>query len=177
MVSLTSAESEFCAIGSGCARGLTVKHSLPEILHTTSPDGDVQMAICTDTDAARHDSPSWLWSGDICRRVTCGISKHCVRDIQRGSLLHEREFERCWHQVSGKRGDGELYGQACNRPCEHFAMCDRCSPVTSDQCERRSDCGWVLFETSGKTTTGVVNTADSVSIFVASVGQEELSWL
>ena len=43
VVSLSSAESEFYAIGSGCARGLTVKHVLLEILHTTSPDGDVKV--------------------------------------------------------------------------------------------------------------------------------------
>ena len=42
VVSLSSAESEFHAIGSGCARGLTVKHVLLGILHTTSPDGDVK---------------------------------------------------------------------------------------------------------------------------------------
>ena len=82
VVSLSSAESEFYAIGSGCARGLTVEHVLLEIPHTTSPDSDVL--------------------------------------------------------------------------------------GTSDQCERRSDCGWV--RRVGNTTTGVVNTADSVSTFVASVG-------
>ena len=53
VVSLSSAESEFCAIGSGCAPGLTVKHVLQEILHATSSDGDVKMTICTDSDTAR----------------------------------------------------------------------------------------------------------------------------
>ena len=53
VVSLSSAESEFCAIGSGCARGLTIKHVLLEILHTTTPDADIQMTVCTDSDAAR----------------------------------------------------------------------------------------------------------------------------
>ena len=51
VVSRSSAESEFYAIGSGCARGLTVKHVLQEILHTTSPDSDVKMTIRTDSDA------------------------------------------------------------------------------------------------------------------------------
>ena len=37
VVSLSSAEGEFYAIGSGCARGLTVKHVLLEILHATTP--------------------------------------------------------------------------------------------------------------------------------------------
>ena len=53
VVSLSSAESEFYTIGSGCARGLMVKHVLLEILHATSPDTDVKMTICTDSDAAR----------------------------------------------------------------------------------------------------------------------------
>ena len=79
---------------------------------------------------------------DICRRVTCGISMHCVRD------------NSTWFAVAPKRtrkrGDGELHEQACIRPCEHFARCDRCSFGTSEQCERRSDCGWMLFETSGE---------------------------
>ena len=56
VVSLSLAESEFYAIGSGCPRRLTAKHVLLEILHTTSPDGDVKMTICTDL----HDSPGWL---------------------------------------------------------------------------------------------------------------------
>ena len=56
MVSLNSVESEFYAIGSGCARGLTVKQVLQEILHTVSPDSDVKMTI--QTDCTWHDSPS-----------------------------------------------------------------------------------------------------------------------
>ena len=64
--SLGSAEREFCAIRSGCARGLTVKHVLLEILHTTSPDGDVKMTICTDSDAARG----------MIHRVGCGRVRH-----------------------------------------------------------------------------------------------------
>ena len=53
VVSLSSAESEFYAIGLGCARGLTVKHVLQEILHTTSPEGFVKTTICTDSGATR----------------------------------------------------------------------------------------------------------------------------
>ena len=66
VVSLSSAEGECYAIGSGCARGLTVKHVLLEILHTTSPDGDVKMTICTDSDAARG----------VLHRVGCGRVRH-----------------------------------------------------------------------------------------------------
>ena len=62
VVSLSSAESEFYAIGSGCARGLTVKHVLQEIIHTVSPDSDVKMTIRTDSDAARG----------MIHRVGCG---------------------------------------------------------------------------------------------------------
>ena len=66
VVSLSSAESEFYAIGSGCARGLTVKHVLQEILHTVSPDSDVKMTIRTDSDAARG----------MIHRVGCGRVRH-----------------------------------------------------------------------------------------------------
>ena len=53
VVSLSSADSEFYARRSGCARGLTIKHVLLEILHTTTPDADIKMTVCTDSDAAR----------------------------------------------------------------------------------------------------------------------------
>ena len=63
VVSLSSAESEFYAIGSGCARGLTVKHVLQEILHTVLPEIDVKMTIRTDSDAVRG----------MIHRVGCGF--------------------------------------------------------------------------------------------------------
>ena len=76
VVSLSSAESEFYAIGSGCARGLTVKHVLQEILHTVSSDIDVKMTIRTDSDAARG----------MIHRVGCGR----VRLLQTRYLWHQQ---------------------------------------------------------------------------------------
>ena len=52
VVSLSSAESEFHAIGSGLCSGAH-SHVLQEILHTVTPDSDVKMTIRTDSDAAR----------------------------------------------------------------------------------------------------------------------------
>ena len=75
VVSLSSAESEFYAVGSGCARGLTVKHVLLEILHTMSPDGGVKMTICTNSDAARG----------MIHLVGCGR----VRHLQTPYLWHQ----------------------------------------------------------------------------------------
>ena len=66
VVSLSSADSEFYAIGSGCARGLTVKYVLLEIFHTTSLDNDVKMTTCTDSDAVRG----------MIHRVGCGRVRH-----------------------------------------------------------------------------------------------------
>ena len=66
VVSLSSAESEFYAIGSGCAGELTVKHVLQEILHTVAPDSDVKMTIRTVSDAARG----------MIHRFGCGRVKH-----------------------------------------------------------------------------------------------------
>ena len=60
--------------------------------------------------------------------------------------------ERSRHEGSGKRGDGELYEQACNYPREHLARCDRCGTHTSDQREQRCHLwmGVVGNETSGR---------------------------
>ena len=59
VVSLSSTESEFYAIGSGCARGITVKHVLQEILHRVArDDNSYRLRRC-----AWHESPSWLRSG------------------------------------------------------------------------------------------------------------------
>ena len=78
MVSLSSAESEFYAIASGCARGLIVKHVLQEILHATTPDADVKMKVCTDSDAARG----------MIHRVGCGR----VRHLQTRYLWHQQSL-------------------------------------------------------------------------------------
>ena len=76
VVSLSLAESEFYAIGSGCARRLSVKHVLQEILHTTSPDSDFKTTIRTDSDAARG----------MIHRVGCGR----VRHLQTRYLWHQQ---------------------------------------------------------------------------------------
>ena len=81
VLSLSSDQSEFYAIGSACARGLTVKHVLQEILHTTSPDSDVKITIRTDSDAARG----------MIHRVGCGRVRH----------LQTRYF---WHQQALREG-------------------------------------------------------------------------
>ena len=88
VVPLSSAESDLYAIGSGCARGLTVKHVLLEILHTTSPDSDVKMTICTDSDAARG----------MIHRVGCGRMRHLqTRYLWHQQALREGQFNvvRC----------------------------------------------------------------------------------
>ena len=107
VVSLSSAESEFYAIGSGCARGLTIKHVLLEILHTTTPDAEIGMTVCTDSDAARG----------MIHRVGCGRVRHlqtrylwhqqALREstFRRGSLWHERESEWPGYRGLGEGGD------------------------------------------------------------------------
>ena len=107
-----------------------------DILHTTSPDSDVKMAICTDSDAARG----------MIHRVGCGRVRHLQT---RQQALREGRFNvvRC----GTKENVSDLDTKVLERdPREHFTRCDRCSPGTSDQCERRGDCGWVVFDTSGK---------------------------
>ena len=47
VVSLSSAESEFYAIGSGTIRGLTVKHVLQEILDNIKPGERMRMVVRT----------------------------------------------------------------------------------------------------------------------------------
>ena len=68
--------------------GLTVKHVLLETLHTTSPDGDVKMKICTDSDAARG----------MIHRVGCGRVRHLqTRHLWHQQALREGQFNvvRC----------------------------------------------------------------------------------
>ena len=77
VVSLSSAEGEFHAIGSGFAWGLTVKHVLQEILHTGSPD--------TDSDAARG----------MILRVVCGR----VRLLQTRYLWHQQALREVQFNV------------------------------------------------------------------------------
>ena len=93
VVSLSSAEREFHAIGSGCARGLTIKHVLLEILHTTTPDAEIGMTVCTDSDAAtRHDSQSWVRSREtLADTIPLASASSARRTFRRGSLWHERE--------------------------------------------------------------------------------------
>ena len=83
VVSLSSDESEFYAIGSGCARGLTIKHVLLEILHATTPDADIKMTVCTDSDAARG----------MIHRVGCGRVRHLqTRYLWHPQAMREGHF-------------------------------------------------------------------------------------
>ena len=129
VVSLSSAESEFYAMGSGCARGLTVKHVLQEILHTVSPDGDVKMTIRSDSDAA---------CGMI-HRVGCGRVRHLqTRYLWHQQALREGQFDvvRC----GTKENPSDLGTKVLERaamacfdcPREHLARCNRCSTDASD---------------------------------------------
>ena len=121
VVSLSSAESEFYAIGSGCARGLTVKHVLLEILHATTPDEDIKMTVCTDSDAARG----------MIHRVGCGRVRHLrTRYLWHQQTMGEGHFivVRC----STKENPSDLgtkilekHEQPCNRPYICFEKCHR----------------------------------------------------
>jgi hypothetical protein len=53
VISLSPAESEFYAIGSGCGRGLLIKGVLQEIHDALSDGVQITMIIKTDSDAAR----------------------------------------------------------------------------------------------------------------------------
>ena len=80
VVALSSAESEFYAMGSGCHRGLTVKSVLQEIVDLRTPGEKVEMRVFTDSDAARgmihrqgvgrvrHLATRYLWHQDALRR-------------------------------------------------------------------------------------------------------------
>ena len=73
LIALSSAESEFYAMGSGCARGITVKNVLMEIASAEMPDQTVAMEVHTDSTAAkgmlhrqgvgrvRHLATRYLW--------------------------------------------------------------------------------------------------------------------
>ena len=141
VVSLSSAENEFYAIGSGCARGLTVKHMLLEILHTTTPDEDIKVTVCTDSDAARgtihtvgcgrvrHLQTRYLWHQQAMREGH-------FRTFHRGTLQHEREPERSRHEDLGEGRNDKLHEQACNRPYICFEKCYCSGSHVGEQCQQ-----------------------------------------
>ena len=138
VVSLSSVESEFYAISSGCARGFTVKHVLLEILHATTPDEDIKMTVCTDSDAPRG----------MIHRVGCGLSEtsadallvastsNAWRTFHRVTLQHEGEPERSRHEDLGEAGNDKLHEQACNRPYMCFEKCHRSGSHVGEQCQQ-----------------------------------------
>ena len=149
VMSVSSAESEFHAIGSGCARGLTVKHVLQEIFHT-----HVARQRCQD------DNPYGLrWHQQAPRErhfnvVRCG-TKENPSDL--GTKVLEREamasFVSKLALVPASTLRGAIVAALTRVTSGHDVIMDGC-------CSSRV----------GNTTAGVVNTADSVSTFVASVG-------
>ena len=80
LVALSSAESEFYAMGSGAARALTVKHVLQEILGAQAPDRSLKLTLFMDSNAAkgmihrqgvgrvRHLQTRYFWHQDALRR-------------------------------------------------------------------------------------------------------------
>ena len=142
-------------IGSGCARALTVKHVLLETLHTTSPDSDVKMTICTDSDAARG----------MIHRVGCGRVRHLqTRYVWHQQALREGQFNvvRC----GTKENPIDLGTKVLEREAMASCMSKLAIVLASDEVIVDGCCSTRV----GNTTAGVVNAADSVSTFVASVG-------
>ena len=171
VVSLSSAESEFYAIGSGCARGRTVKHVLQEILHTVSPDSDVKMTIRTDSDAARG----------MIHRVGCGRVRHLqTRYLWHQQALREGQFNvvRC----GTKQNPSDLGTKVLER--EAMASCMSKLAIIPSNTLRGAIVAALTRVTSASNnvitdgccstregnTTSEVNTAGSVSTFAASAG-------
>ena len=142
VVSLSSAESEFYAIGSGCARGLTIKHVLLEILHTTTPDADIKMTVCTDSDAARG----------MIHRAGCGRVRHFqTRYLWHQQAMREGHFvvTRCGTKenpsdlgtkIPGEGGNDKLHEQACNCPYICFEKCHRSGSHVGEWCQQSDNC-------------------------------------
>ena len=84
VVSLSSAESEFPAIGGGTSRGLTVKHVPQEVLGNIRLGAKIPMVVRTDSDAARS----------MLHRAGCGRTRHLATRY-------------LWHQ------DGLFEGKRC----------------------------------------------------------------
>ena len=84
-IALSTAESEFYAIGSGAARGLTVKSVMKEItesIHKT-PAKDVTLELLTDSNAARG----------MCHRAGVGKVRHLqIRYLWVQQSLKEQLF-------------------------------------------------------------------------------------
>jgi hypothetical protein len=79
----SSGESEFYALCSGCARGLTDKHDMQETAGVQSSSDQVDVNVHTDGDAARGNS----------HRQGCGRSRHLqTRDLWHEKAMKESDF-------------------------------------------------------------------------------------
>ena len=141
VVSLSSAESEFYAIGSGCARGLTINHVLLAILHTTAPDADAAPGMIHRVGCGRHLQTRYLQHQQALRErhfvvVRCG-TKENPSDL--GTKVLEKEaITSCMNKLAS--------------PCSHLEGSDRRSSGTS---ERRGqsvgrDRRWKLLGAGGE---------------------------
>ena len=123
VISLSSAESEFYAIGSGCGRGLLIKSVMQEI-HDALGDGvQVRMVVKTDSAAAqamlhrhgvgrvRHLQTRFLWHQEALRTGQFTVVK-CRSDENPADLgtkaLDEGRIRRCMSFIN--IGDAEAFG-------------------------------------------------------------------
>ena len=92
VISLSSAESEFYAIGSGCSRGLTVKNVLNELAALHPGTEPIGTKVLTDSDAARG----------MLQRHGVGRVRHlATRFLWIQSALRDKEFDI--ERIEGKQ--------------------------------------------------------------------------
>ena len=75
-------------------------HVLLEVIHTTTPDADIGMTVCTDSDAARGMIHS-VGCGRV--RHLPGISKLCAKDISSWFAVARKRIRVTWVQRSWTR--------------------------------------------------------------------------
>ncbi|CAK0815117.1 unnamed protein product [Prorocentrum cordatum] len=91
-VALSSGESEFYAMGSGTARGLTIEHALQEMAQMRNEEVKITLELETDSAAAkgmihrhgvgrvRHLQTRWIWHQDLVRDGDMEVVKVNTKD-------------------------------------------------------------------------------------------------
>ncbi|CAK0826802.1 unnamed protein product [Prorocentrum cordatum] len=111
-VALSSAESEFYAIGSAAARGIAVRQVMVEIAELGAGlPADVKLIIRTDSDAARG----------MIHRVGCGRVRHLqTRYLWHQQALREKQFEI--ERVDGKKNPSDAGTKALDQEALQACM-------------------------------------------------------
>lgn len=164
--SLSSAESEFYAIGSGAARGLMIKNVICEMRELAKRDTGIELDIDTDSTAAR---------GMIHRHGVGRVRHLATRYLWTQESQRNKDFKV--NKVDGKENTGDLGTKAVDQ-----ATLERLLPRVGVRSLR--SLGWHLPQTALTTIIGLANVATAstddempVTTFITMKQAQAIAWL